>query len=647
MRSAVRLNTLLARLLIGSGIPLVLFVIVALAGGVGVYRLHQAEYREQHSLEVLIQVERQKAFLNQMYLATQAEPLLASQRLRKNYRSNRSSFLESCDLLENMVADNSAQQERIRTVRRLESAWHDLIEAQRQRLATEHNPREEARDGFPRFIEQSDALQKQIQEEQNAFLGAEQDLLETQRGLTTSYNRESIWFISVAAVLAVVLGSLVLFFAARSVTRPIQRLEEAASQLLAGTFRVVPPSGPDEIAELTVHFNHMGLTLTQRTALLQEQEERYRTYIGASSHILWMTNPMGEVISDIPSWRAYTGQSEEAVRGTGWLDALHPEDQPAARAAWAQAVQQRALFDMEYRMKSQSGEYRHFACRAVPILDTTGAVREWIGTCTDITDKKQEAALRRAKEAAEASSRAKTEFLTKMSHELRTPLNAVIGMSRMLLTQRFGPLNAKQADYLADITQAGSHLLALINDILDLAKVEAGRMDLHPEKTSLNELVSAAVSPLQPLAESKGLALRLEMPSDGELATDPGRFKQVLYNLLSNAIKFTPAGSVTVVCQWLNETGPDAAASDEANATAVQVEVRDTGIGIAPEDQGVIWEEFRQLDDRRAGDNQGTGLGLALTRRLVHLLGGHIRLQSQLGTGSTFTVVLPRGFRLL
>src|SRR5262249_10268821 len=155
----------------------------------------------------------------------------------------------------------------------------------------------------------------------------------------------------------------------------------------------------------------------------------------------------------------------------------------------------------------------------------------------------------------------------------------------------------KQADYLKDITQAGEHLLALINDILDLAKVEAGRMDLHAEPFRVGEAVSGLVATLRPLAEEKGLKLRFQPPEpDADLATDQARFKQVLYNLVSNAIKFTPTGGeVTVGCQWLARPERGAPAATEADATALTVWVRDTGVGIAPADQAVIWDEFRQL----------------------------------------------------
>ncbi len=253
--------------------------------------------------------------------------------------------------------------------------------------------------------------------------------------------------------------------------------------------------------------------------------------------------------------------------------------------------------------------------------------------------------LRNEKEAAEAASRTKSEFLAKMSHELRTPLNAIIGMSRMLTTQRFGPLTPKQADYLNDVIHAGEHLLALVNDILDLAKIESGRLELRPEGFSVRTAVTAVVSTLRPLAAGKDLPLRLETPEpDGEIAADPARFKQILYNLLSNAIKFTQRGSVTVRCQWLERAERGSAVVPQAQAAALSVSVIDTGIGIAPENQTAIWEEFRQIPAvaQQVGAIPGTGLGLALTRQLVQHMGGVVWLESKLGEGSTFTFVLPR-----
>ncbi len=446
-----------------------------------------------------------------------------------------------------------------------------------------------------------------------------------------------------AAVAGVIL--IVAWRVSTSVTRPLDRLRRAAQQVLTGSFTMETPEGPNEIAQLIVDFNQMALSLSERNLSLQEQKEGYHQYLVATTHLMWRTDADGRVSNHMASWRSFTGQTVEQVRGWGWLDAIHAEDRPRVLERWLHCVRTRTLYDAAYRLRSSTGAYHSFLARAVPVLAADGTVREWIGTCIDVTDRDEMARLRSEKEAAEAATRTKSEFLAKMSHELRTPLNAIIGMSRMLTTQRFGPLTAKQADYLNDVIHAGEHLLALVNDILDLSKIESGRMELRPEGFSVRAAVNGVVSTLRPLAAPKNLPLRLEPPEpDGEIAADPARFKQILYNLLSNAIKFTPRGVVTIRCQWVENAERGSAVVPESEAAALRVSVTDTGIGIASEHQATIWEEFRQIPTvaEQVGAIPGTGLGLALTRQLVQHMGGAVWLESKLGEGSTFTFALPR-----
>jgi signal transduction histidine kinase len=224
------------------------------------------------------------------------------------------------------------------------------------------------------------------------------------------------------------------------------------------------------------------------------------------------------------------------------------------------------------------------------------------------------------------ANRHKSEFLANMSHELRTPLNAIIGFSEALREKMFGDLNAKQEEYLNDIHASGRHLLSLINDILDLSKIEAGRMDLDVSAFAAQDALNAALSLVRERAQRQGIALSLEVdPRLGEVRADERKFKQILLNLLSNSIKFTPAGGRVTVRARLNGAG-------------LEVAVRDSGIGIPPEEQTAVFEEFRQVGQRA----EGTGLGLALTKRFVELHGGSIRLESATGQGSTFTFTLPQ-----
>jgi PAS domain S-box-containing protein len=636
-----RLNSLLARLLIGFGIPLVLFLAVALVAWFVTSDLVQALEWERHSNTVIIQALSQRQRLDRMHLAILKVPLRQRTSLPENYQVLRREFYEIGGQLKDLVKNNQTQVQRLKAIDDLEAQWHRLIKESFPK-ASAKPPDFDLEDATQAFLRKSEPLLDKLATRLNAFIDQESSTLDQRGAQIASQTRQSITAIVVAVILALLLSVVVMVNAARGVTRPIHDLREAAGQLLAGQAPRLTPSGPTEIAQLIVHFNHMAITLSERASTLQMQEERYRSYVLGSAHILWTTNAAGEVAGDLPAWRNYTGQTEEEIQGLGWLDAIHPEDRAQASQAWQEAVRQGSNFEAEYRLRSAQGNYRYFLCRGVPSRNNDRSVREWIGTCTDITDRKEEAALRQAKEAAEATSRAKSEFLAKMSHELRTPLNAVIGMSKMLSTKLFGPLKPKQAEYLADITQAGEHLLALINDILDLAKVEAGRMEVKAETFAFDDAVAGLVSTLRPLATGKALNLVLDLAGPGNLETDSARFRQILYNLLSNAIKFTPAdGKVTVRCRWIEGREAEAPVVDEAQAQAVRVEIEDTGIGIAEEYQAAVWEEFRQVK-RGSADQAGTGLGLALTRHLVLLLGGDIWLRSQPEQGTTVTFLLPR-----
>jgi signal transduction histidine kinase len=228
----------------------------------------------------------------------------------------------------------------------------------------------------------------------------------------------------------------------------------------------------------------------------------------------------------------------------------------------------------------------------------------------------------------EATSVAKSQFLANMSHEFRTPLNAIIGFTEVLQDQIPGPLNAEQMEYLGDVHNAGQLLLRLINDVLDLAKVEAGRLELFYETFPIAQTVREALTALRGAAEKKGIALQLNLPPDlGLITADQIRLKQVLFNLLSNAVKFTDHGRVNV-----------SAAIEDGQ---LHLAIADTGIGIRQEDMQRIFIEFSQVDASHARRHEGTGLGLALSKRLVETHGGRIWLESQFGTGSVFHVLLP------
>jgi signal transduction histidine kinase len=254
---------------------------------------------------------------------------------------------------------------------------------------------------------------------------------------------------------------------------------------------------------------------------------------------------------------------------------------------------------------------------------------------------RQHAALRRADEEIlqvnrqlEQSSRYKSEFLANMSHELRTPLNAILGFSEILLDVTMNLTAGERTEFLRNIHSSGQHLLGLINDILDLAKIEAGKMELHAEEMPVTGALQEVTAILEPMARQQGLQLRTVGAADARvIKADRSKFKQVLYNLLSNAVKFTPApGTITVTVK------------DSAEQLTVAVE--DTGIGMKPEDLPKLFREFEQIDGSYTRRYQGTGLGLALCRRFVEMHGGRIWAESQFGKGSIFTFTIPRELRV-
>jgi signal transduction histidine kinase len=238
--------------------------------------------------------------------------------------------------------------------------------------------------------------------------------------------------------------------------------------------------------------------------------------------------------------------------------------------------------------------------------------------------------LERAKNAAEAASRAKTEFLANMSHELRTPLNSVIGFSDVLSEQVFGPLNENQSQYVVDILESGQHLLSLVNDILDLAKIEAGSMEIHTAALPVSRLVERTIQMFRERAIRLGIRLVGHVADDvGYIEADERRLKQLLYNLLSNALKFTPEGGEVRV-------------DVTRRGDVVFLSVSDTGVGIPADECEKIFESFYQIDSTLSKNAQGTGLGLAVVRQIAELHGGTVHAESEPGHGATFVVTLPQ-----
>ncbi|MGU7771802.1 hybrid sensor histidine kinase/response regulator [Burkholderia sp. MR1-5-21] len=353
-----------------------------------------------------------------------------------------------------------------------------------------------------------------------------------------------------------------------------------------------------------------------------EGEWRFRLLADAIPHITWTADPDGSVDYVNRRGLEYGGITLEQARGESWEGFLHPDDRQRAVEVWTHSIESGDEFELEYRLRRTSdGVYRWFLCRGQPYRDRAGKLVKWFGTETDIEDQKQ------AQAAAERANRAKSEFLSGMSHELRSPLNAILGFAQLMASESPPPTLSQLAS-LDQILRAGWHLLALINEVLDLAKIESGHVSMSPEPVSLRDILQECAAMIGPQAQQRGI--RVTFPHVDPLChvrADRTRIKQVLINLLSNAIKYNRA-SGTVDVDY-----------DTGVAQRVRVSVRDTGAGLSPGQLDQLFQPFNRLG-QEAGAEEGTGIGLVVAKRLTELMGGAIGVESTVGKGSVFWVEL-------
>jgi PAS domain S-box-containing protein len=369
---------------------------------------------------------------------------------------------------------------------------------------------------------------------------------------------------------------------------------------------------------------------------LRLSEERYALAVKGSNDGLWDWDTANDRIYISPRFKEIAGMELEdnVLDSAKMLSYVHPEDRPRHLEAMKDHLRGKAEFyAAEYRLIGADSVDRWVLNRGVGQRDDSGHVYRVAGSLTDITVRKEaEFALRNAKEQAEAATRTKSQFLANVSHELRTPLNAIIGLAEMLREEAEESGDEDLQEPLQRVVSAGRHLLHLINDLLDLTKIEAGRLDLHLEDFHIKQMVHDVSTTAHPLAASNENRLVVECDEDlGTMHSDITRVRQILLNLLSNAFKFTEKGEVTL------SVARDAIDSQDW----LQVEVADTGIGMTDDQIERLFQEFTPADNSMTRKYGGTGLGLAISRRLCELLGGSITVRSKLNEGTTFSVRLP------
>ena len=392
---------------------------------------------------------------------------------------------------------------------------------------------------------------------------------------------------------------------------------------------------------LGLAFLGLGLALSAFMGSLFSELETGSRFLNLSVDMFCVAGFDGFFKNVNPSWQNTLGFTTEELLQKPYMEFIHPDDRQATVAKAEGLENGEVTLAFENRYLCKDGSYKWLLWNAVSVPER----KVIYAVARDITERKRseeerqkfmvslETANRELElrnREVERATQLKSKFLASMSHELRTPLNAIVGFSDLLADGIPGQLNDKQQRFVNHIKQGSAHLLQLINDILDLSKIEAGQLELRCEQFLVKEALPEVLSTIRPLAMAKNIQVQQKLGTDRPVYADRVRFKQILYNLLSNAVKFTPKGGrIEIDCfESVNQ---------------VCLSVTDTGIGIRPEDQQIVFEEFRQVEGSPDAVNEGTGLGLAITKRLVEQQGGKISLSSEPGKGSRFTFTLPAG----
>lgn len=366
---------------------------------------------------------------------------------------------------------------------------------------------------------------------------------------------------------------------------------------------------------------------------LKESENRFRQLAENIHQVFWMSDTLKqEMLYISPAYEKIWGRSCESLyrHPKSFIDAIHPEDQPRMKASLERQARGEGT-DIVYRVIRPDGSSRWIRDRSFPIHDRSGRVYRVAGIAEDITQQREaEEELKQKTIQALEASRIKSDFVSNVSHELRTPINAIIGYSSLLLDETYGAVGQDQKAPLEGVVRNANDLLNLVNDVLDLSRIESGKMAIRLGPVEIPSLIEGILSGMQPLFEKKSLFARFHPPETFPvIQSDAEKIKQITINFLSNAVKFTKKGGVTISVKDRPERG------------GIAFSIQDTGIGIKREELPKIFDAFHQVDASATREFGGVGLGLAIVKKLIDLLQGEIQVESEYGKGSTFTIYLP------
>ena len=489
--------------------------------------------------------------------------------------------------------------------------------------------------------------------------------------------------------LLVAISISMIVFVKKFLITPVKQLENAVSKVERGDFGVsVDIKSSDEIGMLGSAFNSMSQTIKQlfdegtkkvqelreREKHLKQMEEKLRNYsygleirvkertseiekanaelkklfnaIEQAAESIVITDKNGVIQYVNPAFSTVSGYTKEEALGKNPGILNSRKNPPGLFKDMWKIILSGNIWKGTIINRKKTGALYYEEMTVAPVLNELGDITNFIAIKNDVTDrirseeeiKQKNAELEKARLSAESANRAKSEFLANMSHELRTPLNAIMGFSEVLLNDMAGPVADNQKEYINDILESGKHLLSLINDILDLSKIEAGKMELELSEVPLNDLIEGSLYMIREKAIKHRINLQTDLQEDiGLVTVDERKIKQVLFNLLGNAVKFTPdSGTITVRARRVRSQ--DTGVAGPGN---IEISVEDTGIGISPEDQKRLFQPFQQLETALLKKYAGTGLGLNLCKKFVELHGGEIQVMSEEGNGSKFIFTLP------